>query len=312
MVSSGMSYDTDQIRTAGIAEYLAALSQSGARVYLGTSGTFWQAFEMNSLTRRPYFVMHLPSPQEVRRLLRRARSPVATYIRPPDDAHPQNAWLYVCQNRDYRLADLGSHARRDARRALRELRIEFADPRLLAEHGLRCFCDTRARVGLSDGTPEAFSRTYGDFASNPAHQLLAAWKGDALVAYIALTVVDDWVDIWPYAANEALRSCPVDGLIHVALDHFLVQQPFRLVNYGLSSIQEVSKAKGLHHFKRKVGFECQPVHRAFVFHPLLTPFVNRAALWLLRAAGRLRPGNPVIQKAAGVLATCFGSKLTVD
>jgi len=291
----------------GIEAYSASLAESET-IFPGSSGSFWQAFEMNSLTRRPYFVLDVPSDDQIRRALWSARSPVATYVRPPDDSHPQNAWLYVCQNRQYCLEDLGARARRDARRALRELRFEFADPRTLVEHGLHCFCDTRARVGLSDGTLEVFKSTYGRFGGNPADALLVAWKGDSLAAYMALTVVDDWLDIWPYATNEHLRACPVNGLIHVALDHFLVKQNYRLINYGLSSIQEVSSAMGLHQFKMKVGFECLPVHRAFVFHPLLKPFVNRAALWGLRACKRLRPGSPALRKAAGLLATHLGSK----
>jgi hypothetical protein len=78
------------------------------------------------------------------------------------------------------------------------------------------------------------------------------------------------------------------------------------VSAGLSSIQEVSGAQGLHFFKKKVGFECWPVHRGAVFHPLLAPLANIATLQALRVLRRLRPGSPAIRKAAGLLSSYLG------
>ena len=248
----------------------------------------------------------MPSPEEIRSVLRRALSPVASYSRRPDADHPQNAWLYVCEDQDYNLEKLGSTARRDIRRALRAFRFEFIDHWTLLEKGETCFCDTRRRVWLNDGTPEVFRKTYENFGKNPAHKILGAWVGDRLAAYLTLSVVDDWVDIFPFAADEYLRLCPNNGMIHVCLDHFLVQRKFRLVNYGLSSIQELTKAKGLHAFKKKVGFAAHPVHRAFVFHWLAKPFANRLLLAGLRLCRAPLAAGPALLKASGLLATHLG------
>jgi hypothetical protein len=232
---------------------------------------------------------------------------VATYVRLPDALHPPNAWLYVCEDQGYSLEKLSSPARRDVRRALRAFRFEFVDHWKLLEAGVKCFCDTRKRVGLSGGTPEVFCKTYENFGRNPGQKILGAWAGDCLAAYLTLTVVDDWVDIFPYAADEHLRNCPNNGLIHVCLEHFLVERRFRLVNYGLSSIQEMSKAVGLHAFKKKVGFEARPVHRAFVFHPFVRPLVGMPSLVGLRVCRQLFPQNLMLRKATGILAAFLGS-----
>ncbi len=274
------------------------------------SGREWKCA---ALTRRPEFHLETPRLEDVRRLLKAAGSPLATYVCKPDADHVNNAWLYVCENRDYHLENLTSPARRDIRRALRTFRFSFVDHKTFLEKGSRAFCDTRRRIGLSDGLPEVFDKNYAHFADNPAHHVLGAWSGDSLAGFATLVVVEDWVDIFPYSADEHLKGCPVNGLVHVILDYFLAQRKFRLINYGLSSIQEVSKATGLHAFKRKVGFECWPVHRAFVFHPLLMPFANSATLWAIRACRRLRPGSPALRKAAGMLATYLGhNPLPVD
>ena len=48
-----------------------------------------------------------------------------------------------------------------------------------------------------------------------------------------------------------------------ALDYCLSQGRCREVTYGLSSIQEIDRTASLDYFKKKVGFESRPVHRAF-------------------------------------------------
>jgi ribosomal protein S18 acetylase RimI-like enzyme len=288
--------------------YLAALRKSGARVLAGSGGVFWQGIEMRSMERRPEFYLDMPSADELNRVFWKAYSPLATYVCRVDAEHPQNAWLYLCDDQEYRLEKLSSPARRDIRRAIRELTFEFLDASTFLERGEKPFCDTRRRVGLSDGTPRAFRRTFQHFCENPAHHVIGAWAGDTLAAFMTVVTVDDWGDLYAFAANEHLRLCPNNGLIHFALDYFLAQHRIRVVNYGLSSIQEVSNAKSLHAFKKKVGFQCHPVHRAVVFHPFMRPLANRATLTALRAYRFLQPGNLPVRKAAGILATYLGAE----
>ncbi len=100
-------------------------------------------------------------------------------------------------------------------------------------------------------------------------------------------MIDDWAAVAAYAANEHLRSCPNNGLLHFALDHCLAQGRCRVVSYGLSSIQEVNRTATLDSFKKKVGFEARPVHRDLQFHPLLRPLVNPLTYWIARGVRKL-------------------------
>jgi hypothetical protein len=306
-----MPVDQNIIRRASMAEYVAALIEQGATVAPGTNSTYWITGERYSLEREPVGCLDGPSRDEVRRALWRTRSAVATYNRPADAAHPQNAWFYLCRDQSYQLEKLESTACRDARRALREFHVEFIDGPTLLRAGAASFCETRSRLGLSDGTPSNFHKYFLSLLKNPAVNIVGAWRkgGDehqCLAAFMKLVVVDDWVDIAAYSASEYLRFCPTNGLIHFAMDYFLVQRKLRLISYGFSSIQEMGKADTLHRFKLKVGFEAVPVHRAFVFHPLLRPLANTATLWELRLGARLRPSNRRLRKAAGMLAAYLG------
>ena len=254
--------------------------------------------------RIPTFVLTPPSREELQRVLRDGRTAVATYLVAPDQSHPANAWLYVCRNKSYSLENLGVAGRRDARRAGRSLRIEFLDWPTVMAHGVTAFSETRARVGLSDGTVAQFQNRFQRFSRNPFHCAVGAWKDDALVAFMTLAIVDDWVEIEGGFSTDGSRTlCPNDGLVHFVMNHFLVKRQFNTVSGGLSSIQDAHQAEGLHTYKKKVGFAPQPVHRAFILHPFLRPFANpltlRGAKWVSKAL----PQNRLMKKASGMLVT---------
>ncbi|MGA2034651.1 MAG: hypothetical protein ABSG68_20580 [Thermoguttaceae bacterium] len=287
-------------------EYISALRRQGTRATPGCPGTCWQRSETLAMERTPPFCLDVPAKEEIRVLLRRTRSLVASYVRPADAEHPPNAWLYLCQNRDYHLDVLAATARRDARRALRAFRLDFLDSSQFLQHGVVPFCETRARVGLSDGTPELFHNYARRLVQNPAYKIVGAWRGDCLAAYLWMMLVDDWAAIGAYAADEHLRYCPNNGLIDFALDYCLTQRRCCRVSYGLSSLQETSNALTLDYFKKRVGFEARPVHRAFAFHPVLRPLINSSTQWMLKHGARLFPRSRMVRKAAGLLNTYLG------
>jgi hypothetical protein len=289
-------------------EYVEALHKRGIRAFLGQGRVFWLVSERIGLGRYPESCFDLPLPGELRKLFWRSGRVVANYLLPVDDAHPANAVLYLCTDRGYHLEALSAQARRNARRAQRAFRFEFLDSDMLLAHGATAYCDTRARVGLSDGTVDAFQGYTASLLATAGYKFVGAWSGDQLAAYMWILMVDDWASIGAYAANDFLRSCPNEGLINFILDYCLAQGRCREVIYGLSSIQETARSSSLDYFKKKVGFEARPVHRAFAFHPLVRPLINPLSNWALRGCVKLFPQSRMLRKASGVLANCLGSQ----
>lgn len=291
--------------------YASAVAREGTRILTGFPGTFWIRYESYAMMRIPTFVLTPPLREELQRVLRDGWIAVVTYIVQPDESHPANAWLYVCQNKSYSLENLGVAARRDGRRAGRSLRIEFLDWPTVLAHGFTAFSETRTRVGLSDGTIAHFQDRFHRFSLNPFHCAVGAWKDDALVAFMSLSIVDDWVEIEGSFSQDGSRTlCPNDGLVHFVLNHFLVKRQLNTVSYGLSSIQDAHQAEGLHTYKKKVGFEPQPVHRAFILHPLLRLFANPLTLWGVKLLSKVLPQNRLMNKANGMLMTLVKSTPT--
>jgi hypothetical protein len=285
-------------------EYCEQLRAGGFKAVLGSEKTAWVSHERFSVLRQPTFALDVPSKEEIDRVFKQSRVAMLSFITRPSDELAANSCLYVCSNPEYSLEKLGQSARSHIRRALAEFEIRFLDQLEFLRLGKPAYYDTLARAGLSADHREFEA---GFLRPRAARRCLGALKGDRLAAFLLVTEVDDWVSISGYSANEFLPLRPNNGLIHYVLHHHLVEKNFRVVDYGLSSIQADSKAEGLHKFKLKVGFESVPVHRAFVVHPLLRPFVNSISWKLTNRMLKLSPQHPLLKKAEGALRMALQS-----
>jgi hypothetical protein len=297
---------------ATLRQYAESLQAAGIRVVPGSQGTFWAGAADRVLWRLPIFHVGAPSSAEVDDALRRTRAVVASYLVEPDAQNAANAWLYLCSDRDYALGTRVPAMRRNVRRAMRDLSIRELSPRELLAHGHRAFCDTRRRTGLDDGTQDGFERYFAcrGGVAGPGRTYLAAWRDDQLAAFVTILHVDDWVELCCFSSDSMLQYRPNDALLYVALSHYVTERNCRVVSYGVSSIQSISNAAGLHRFKRKIGFDTSPVHRAFVLHPALRPLASRGAVraahYAVNGALRFRPRNVELKKLEGVLTCMLG------
>lgn len=228
----------------------------------------------------------------------------------PKDERPANAWLYICDDPTYSLEKIGPAMRRNVRRGLKDFTIRHLSADEILACGSQAFCDTRRRVGLSDGTAENFQRRFSSRVRCPGHVFIGAWKERQLAAFLSIIQVDDWVEIEGCFSQDALlNSRPNDVLMYTTLSHYLTGERRRLVSYGLSSIQQAGNVQGLHAFKTKVGFQAKAIHRTFVLHPLLRPFANRVVLSVVDTARKLLPRNRVVAKTSGMLASLLHKEL---
>jgi hypothetical protein len=291
---------SSDVRPATVEAYYDALASDGPTPFPGSPGTFWQRHESLSMVRFPHIELRPPSPAEIRRVLWRAPAAALEYQVAPSPERPANSVLYVLEQQDLPRA-ISHQARQNVRRAERELTFEFIDAGRLRAHGLRAFCETRQRNGLSDGTRGHFE-TYTRAYDRVGRRLLAAWHEDELVAYMAITVVDDFALVeGSFSLTEARVMRPNDGLTSVVVDYFLAGDRCRIVSYGLAPLGPDVDLSGLHKFKTKVGFRAVPVRRCYAVHTLLRPCVNRVTAKSMDKIVSKRPQSRPLRKAAGVL-----------
>ncbi len=280
-------------------EWSEQLRAAGFKVLVGSSHTLWVSHERISMVRVPEVALHLPSKEEMRTVFRQSRAAILSFAVEPSDGRVANSWLYQCSNPEYSLDKLERGARSHIRRALGEFEIKFMDQSDVLRLGKQAYYDTLVRTGLSVAHRETFELEYGRPRRDTAY--IGAMKEERLAAFIRATAVDDWVLLAGCSANEFLPLRPNNGLIYYVVHHYLVEKKFRVVDYGLSSVQAASKAEGLHRFKLKMGFEAVPVHRAFVINPLLRPFANHLSWRLINGILKLSPQHPLLKKAEGAL-----------
>jgi hypothetical protein len=282
-----------------IKDYTEQLRNGGHRVVAGSENTLWLSHEHFSMLRQPTFASHMPGPEEISSVFRKSRAAILSFIVSPSSEHVANSCLYLCTDPEYSLAKLGRGARYDTNRGLNEFEIRPLDLAEILRLGGPAYRDTLQRTGLSIEHRERFEDAFRRSRSERVY--IGAMKGDRLAAFLVLRAVDDWVSIGGYSANEFLPLRPNNALIYHVTHDYLVQKKFRVVDYGLSSIQAVSHAEGLNSFKVKMGFPSTPVHRAFVLNPLLRPFANRFSWGLVNRMLRFSPQHPLLKKAEGAL-----------
>jgi|SRR5579864_9437660 len=280
-------------------EFYKHLRAGGSKALLGSDKTLWVSHERFSMLRLPACALNVPTDEEIRNVFRHCHAAMLSYAVMPSTARPANAALYLCTDPTYSLEKLGKHARYDVRRGLKEFHIKFLEQSEVLRLGKQAYSDTLARTGLSVGHREPFECAFG--RPRPDKYYLGALRSERLAAFLQILEVDDWVCIGGYSADEFLPLCPNNALVFHAVHHYLVEKKLRVIDYGLSSIQAVSNAEGLHRFKIKMGFEAVPVRRAFVVNPVLRPFVNRVSSALVKGMLRFSPRHPVLKKAEGAL-----------
>jgi hypothetical protein len=304
---------TDRLRptqAASLAQYVACLEARGVRVCPGADGTYWIASADRIVRRLPTFHIGTPDPAEVDQVLRQTGSVVASYLAEPATDQSGNAWLYLCADSGYSMRTLGAPVQRNVRRGLRELAIAPLTRAELLAHGAQAFCDTRNRNGLDDGDPEGFRKYFESRVDDRGRSYLGAWKDGQLAAFVHVLHIEDWIELGSFSSNAMLPYRPNDALMYTTLATYLSEHRCRIVSYGLSSIQAVSNAAGLHRFKLKLGFQAIRVHRAFILHPILRVVTNdltlTAAHWTVNGVLRLRPRNRRLKKLGGMLGSMLG------
>src|SRR5712691_3798234 len=89
-----------------LAEYASELTKNGRKIVHGERETLWIRSETFAMIRFPYFHLTPPTQYEVSRVLWRGPAAAISYVREPDEHHPPNALLYVCQDQSYNVEKL--------------------------------------------------------------------------------------------------------------------------------------------------------------------------------------------------------------
>jgi hypothetical protein len=266
------------------------------------------------LQRLPLECTDEADPSEVRKVLRTRRVWVVSYSIKPDKANPANCYDYVCSDPQYCIDNLNTNARRDIRRGFRGFTIRLCSWDELAQKGYAALADTDARHGYTKPSPDGLQKSIQQKRNAPFFEIWGAWEGDQLAAWMEVTKIDNWAMITiARSGTNYLRLCPNNALLYAITSHLLCKEKRVYVTYGLSSSQIDVNQSSMHDYKIRMGYEATLMHRVFIPHPLIKPFVtSRYFAGLLSTASKVLPRIAVLKKAAGMCKELGGRGIAVS
>jgi len=292
-----------------LAAYVEHLQSFGQTAVLSRNSPYaWILGAPRFLNRLPFGYPEPPDPAEVRDLLRLRGIWVVGYTIAPDAAHPANLFHYVRRGPVFRLENLSRNARRSIHRGLKRFKIRLCTWDELADKGLAALCETRARHADPLPGPEVLRRMAERHRGLPLYDIWGAWDGDDLVAWMICTKIDDWVVMLATGSRTAaLKDCPNNAIYYRLTAQYITEEGCRYVSCGLSTLRGDIDPIPLHQYKTRMGYEPEPVHGAYVVHPLLRPALQtRPGSWCLERLSMALPKVQSLRKAAGLSCVLSG------
>jgi hypothetical protein len=278
------------------AEWLRCQGQQVLR----TASTYWHSQGPRVFQAFPYHWIVRPSEEELRGLLREHGIIAVRYSTAPDAPLGCLSYHVVYEKPTYDFEDLGKRTRTNVRRALRNCAVGQVRFELLAREGWALQQDTLERQGRHlRVSREDWRRRCESAATLPGFEAWGALVEGALAASVMTFQMGDCCYLLYQQCRREFLTGHVNNALSFAVTRALTARPaVRTIFYGLHSLDAPAS---MDEFKLHMGYMAKPVRQRVVFHPRLGPVFNPVTHALLKFMKRLRPGNPTLSKAEGMV-----------
>jgi hypothetical protein len=265
-----------------------------------TVGTYWHSQGPRVYQAFPYHWVVQPAEEELLQFLRESRAIGLRYSTNVDAPEGRVSYHAVYENSKYDLDELGRWARKNVRRGLRNCSVEPISFVLLAEEGWALQCDTLARQGRDlKFVRQDWRRRCQAAADLPGFEAWGALIRGRLAASVTTFQMNDCCYMLYQQCHRDYLAAHVNNALSFVVTQTMLARPrIRSIFYGLHSLDAPTSVD---EFKFRMGYKAKPVRQRVVFHPRLTPVVNRTSHGLLRLSMALRPGDTTLSKAEGMM-----------
>ncbi len=275
------------------------LQRQGRRVVRSAS-SYWHSEGVRALQAFPYHWTIEPNERELRELLRERQALCLRYSAPVSSPLGCLSYHMVRETPDYTVESLGKWARKNVRRGLRNCSVQPIALDLLAEEGWALQTDTlerqNRRVQISQRDWQTRCLAAKDL---PGFEAWGALVDGRLAASVITFRMDDCVYMLSQQCHRQFLTAHVNNALSFTVTQAMLRRPgVRSIFYSLHSLDAPTS---MDEFKFRMGYSARMVRQRVVFHPVLEPLVNPALHALFRTAKALRPGNPVLAKAEGMI-----------
>ncbi len=265
-----------------------------------TASTYWHSEGSRVYQAFPYQWVVQPTGEELLQFLRENRAIALRYSARVDAPEGRLSYHAVYEGSKYHLDELGKWARKNVRRGLRNCSVEPISFVLLAKDGWALQCDTLARQGRDlKLVPEDWRRRCLAAADLPGFEAWGALIRGRLVASVMTFQMGDCCYMLYQQCHRDYLTAHVNNALSFAVTRTMLARPnVRSIFYGLHSLDAPASVD---EFKFRMGYQAKPVRQHVAFHPWLTPLANHTSHGLLKLLMALRPGDPTLSKAEGMM-----------
>jgi hypothetical protein len=278
------------------AEWLRCQGQQVLR----TASAYWHGQGPRVFQAFPYRWIVRPSEEELKGLLREHGIIAVRYSTALDAPLGCLSYHVVYEKPTYDFEDLGKRTRKHVRRGLRNCAVEQVPFELLAREGWALQQDTLERQGRDVRlSREDWRRRCESAATLPGFEAWGALVEGALAASLITFQMGDCCYLLHQQCRQEFLTVNVNNALSFVVTKTLRGRPgVRTIFYGLHSLDAPPSTD---EFKLRMGYTAKPVRQRVVFHPQWAPVFNPVTHALLKFMKRLRPGNPMLSKAEGMV-----------
>ena len=267
-------------------------------IVVRSPSSYWHSEGLGVFQAFPHHWLIEPSPPELRDLMFRHHA-VALRYSTPDGGDHRTSYYVAYTGSDYGFDTLTSWARKNVRRGLRLSTVEPISFERYLEEGWALRVDTLARQGRRmNESRTRWQQRYAAARDLDGFEVWAALVENKLAASLVIFRMDDWFYmLYQQCHRDYLRE-HVNNALSFAVTQELIRRPnVRGIFYGMQSLDA---PPSVDEFKLRMGYEAKAICQRVVFHPYLSPLVNRYSHRALKTASGLYPTGRWLTKAAGM------------
>jgi hypothetical protein len=281
-------------------EQFAAWQRRQGHGVVQTASSYWVEAGPRIYQAFPYHWLIKPTAEEFHQLFHHYRALGVRYSTNWEASPGAVSYHVVFEQPEYSLSSLPKKARHDVQKGLKAAQIEPISFARLAQEGWQLRWETLQRQGREKAETQAWWQLLCYNADGlPGFETWAAIVDGQLAAALLAFTCDDCCSILYQQSRTETLPLGVNNALAFAFTNEVLKRPGPpWLFYGLHSLDA---PPSVDEFKFRMGYTAKAVRQRVVFHPMLTPLFNPGSHTLLKSLLHLRPGQPTLAKAEGLL-----------
>jgi hypothetical protein len=289
------------------AEIFAEWLRRQGHTVVRTETSYWYNAGPRVFQAFPFHWLIRPTEDELNDFLRREHALGLRYSTSIESCHGCISYHAVYNQQVYSLEGLDRRSRQNVRSGLRNCQVREISIDRLAEEGWELERDTATRQNRDvQLTKDSWRRKYQSAADLPGFEAWGALVGDRLVASILAFQMGDTVELISQQCDRGFLKAKVNNALAYSVTRMMINRPG--INSLFYTLQSLDADDSVDEFKFRLGYTPVPVRQRVVFHPWISPLVNRASHTGLKWLRKRWQSEALIRKTEGMVRFYLSGK----